>query len=93
MRPARKRRAPLAMPARVRKGNMSNRPALAAPPSTFRMKLIYSREQFDNVPLPEHVRDYPELRYMGSKNRLLPWSHGVLRTLDFETAGGSSLTS
>src|SRR4051812_44371746 len=29
---------------------------------------------------------YPELRYMGSKHRLLPWIHGVLRTLDFESA-------
>jgi len=35
---------------------------------------------------PERVRKYPELRYMGSKHRLLPWIHGVLRTLDFETA-------
>lgn len=37
-------------------------------------------------PLPERVKDYPELRYMGSKRRLLPWIHGVLHTLDFETA-------
>ena len=29
---------------------------------------------------------YPELRYMGSKKRLLPWIHQVLSTLDFETA-------
>lgn len=36
--------------------------------------------------LPERVKDYPELRYMGSKHRLLPWIHAVLRTLDFETA-------
>src|SRR5687767_2175357 len=36
--------------------------------------------------LPEGVRDYPELRYMGSKHRLLPWIHGVLKTFDFETA-------
>jgi adenine-specific DNA-methyltransferase len=35
---------------------------------------------------PERARKYPELRYMGSKHRLLPWIHGVLRTLDFETA-------
>lgn len=37
---------------------------------------------------------FPELRYMGSKRRLLPWIHGVLDTLDFETAhdpfGGSN---
>lgn len=28
----------------------------------------------------------PELRYMGSKKRLLPWIHQVLETLDFESA-------
>src|SRR3954467_6003924 len=37
--------------------------------------------------LPPRAAAYPELRYMGSKHRLLPWIHGVLRTLDFETAG------
>lgn len=29
---------------------------------------------------------YPAIRYMGSKARLLPWIHGVLADLDFETA-------
>lgn len=29
---------------------------------------------------------FPELRYMGSKRRLLPWIHDVLAALDFETA-------
>jgi adenine-specific DNA-methyltransferase len=37
---------------------------------------------------------FPELRYMGSKRRLLPWIHSVLNALDFETAldpfGGSN---
>jgi len=28
---------------------------------------------------------YPELRYMGSKHRLLPWIHGILCTLEFQT--------
>jgi adenine-specific DNA-methyltransferase len=32
------------------------------------------------------VAEYPELRYMGSKHRLLAWIHGVLSGLDFETA-------
>jgi adenine-specific DNA-methyltransferase len=36
--------------------------------------------------LPSQAKDYPELRYMGSKHRLLPWIHSVLQTLDFETA-------
>jgi adenine-specific DNA-methyltransferase len=37
-------------------------------------------------PLPARASTYPELRYMGSKRRLLPWIHNVLRTLDFESA-------
>ncbi len=36
--------------------------------------------------LPARVLDYPELRYMGSKHRLLPWIHGVLGGLEFNTA-------
>ncbi len=51
-----------------------------------RMKLVYSRDDFADVALPERVAQFPELRYMGSKHRLLPWIHGVLRTLPFETA-------
>lgn len=36
--------------------------------------------------VPARSALYPELRYMGSKKRLLPWIHGVLDTLDFESA-------
>lgn len=36
--------------------------------------------------LPEQAGRYPELRYMGSKKRLLPWIHQVLEGLDFESA-------
>lgn len=36
--------------------------------------------------LPAQASRYPELRYMGSKKRLLPWIHQVLNTLDFESA-------
>lgn len=50
------------------------------------LALAYSRDDLANIPLPVQVAAYPELRYMGSKHRLLPWIHGVLRTLDFETA-------
>ncbi|HVW08892.1 MAG TPA: DNA adenine methylase [Bryobacteraceae bacterium] len=50
------------------------------------VRLVYSRENFSNIPLPERMAGYPELRYMGSKRRLLPWIHGVLRSLPFETA-------
>src|SRR5580693_6613192 len=54
--------------------------------SEARIELDYSREVFDKIPLPEQALGFPELRYMGSKHRLLPWLHGVLRRLDFETA-------
>jgi adenine-specific DNA-methyltransferase len=50
------------------------------------IRLVYSREDFANIPLPEHAAAYPELRYMGSKHRLLPWIHGVLNQLNFDTA-------
>jgi adenine-specific DNA-methyltransferase len=36
--------------------------------------------------IPGLVTKYPELRYMGSKKRLLVWIHQVLETLDFESA-------
>lgn len=39
-----------------------------------------------NLPLPPLAKAYPELRYMGSKKRLLPWIYTVLDGLDFETA-------
>jgi adenine-specific DNA-methyltransferase len=47
---------------------------------------VDNREGFSIPILPEHVAEYPELRYMGSKHRLLPWIHGVLRGLSFDTA-------
>src|SRR5258708_7672925 len=53
--------------------------------SEARIELDYSREVFDEIPLPEQALGFPELRYMGSKHRLLPWIHGVMRGLDFET--------
>lgn len=34
----------------------------------------------------DRVARFPKLRFMGSKYRLLPWIHGVLRDLPFETA-------
>jgi DNA adenine methylase/adenine-specific DNA-methyltransferase len=35
---------------------------------------------------PERVRKYPQIRFMGSKHRLLPWIHDVFASLDFQTA-------
>jgi DNA adenine methylase/adenine-specific DNA-methyltransferase len=39
----------------------------------------------DDAPFARAL-SYPELRYMGSKKRLLPWIGQVLNTLDFESA-------
>src|SRR4028118_2106419 len=38
------------------------------------------------VELPKRVKTFPQLRFMGSKYRLLPWIHDVLSELDFTTA-------
>lgn len=41
---------------------------------------------FDTLPFPvDIVRRFPKMRYMGSKFRLLPWIHSVLRELEFDT--------
>lgn len=36
--------------------------------------------------LPDQVNGYPELRYMGSKKRLLPWLNEIFAKLDFDSA-------
>ena len=36
--------------------------------------------------IPSQVETYPELRYMGSKKKLIPWIHQILESLDFESA-------
>ncbi len=60
--------------------------AKAVPAAETQLKLDYGSEDAASVTFPERAAAYPELRYMGSKHRLLPWIHGVLRTLPFETA-------
>jgi adenine-specific DNA-methyltransferase len=59
------------------------RQALTRPPQ---QQFLVGLEDARPSSLPDRVADYPELRYMGSKHRLLPWIHKVLRNLDFETA-------
>ncbi len=49
------------------------------------LRLVQIREA-DEIPFPSRLNDFPQLRYMGSKHRLLPWIHQVLKGLDFETA-------
>lgn len=50
------------------------------------LTLGYAGADLAECALPAGVAGYPELRYMGSKHRLLPWIHALLRTLPFETA-------
>ena len=69
---------------RVPVSRMSNL-ASAIPTARRQLQLIYSRDDFADLPLPDRAAAYPELRYMGSKHRLLPWIHGVLSQLDFDT--------
>ncbi|MEN6368273.1 MAG: DNA adenine methylase [Thermotogota bacterium] len=38
------------------------------------------------VAFPEMAGKYPQLRYMGSKHRLLPWIHEVLSAVEFSSA-------
>jgi adenine-specific DNA-methyltransferase len=40
----------------------------------------------ESADLPGRVRDYPQLRFMGSKHRLLPWLHEILSQVEFDTA-------
>jgi adenine-specific DNA-methyltransferase len=49
------------------------------------LTIIKTRRSPSSHP-PDRVKEYPELRYMGSKRRLLPWIHTLFQTLDFETA-------
>ena len=42
---------------------------------------LFSLDNFPNI-----VREYPMIRYMGSKFRLLPWIHGVLSEIQFDSA-------
>lgn len=58
-------------------------PQTTSPRSSSGLTLAYSRE---GAPLPVRAGGYPELRYMGSKQRLLPWIHDILNGLDFSSA-------
>ena len=43
-------------------------------------------ELFPTGRIPPIIQDFPKMRYMGSKFRLLSWIHGVLSELEFDTA-------
>lgn len=56
------------------------------PAAKTQLEFEYNPEDPGGAPFPQRAAGYPELRYMGSKHRLLPWIHSVLRVLPFETA-------
>ncbi|WP_413711640.1 DNA adenine methylase [Rhizobium sp. Rhizsp82] len=70
-----------------------------APPRSYHIPMresaVPATSDFDNVVplvpvkgagLPAQAGLYPELRYMGSKKRLLPWIFEIFNTLDFDSA-------
>ena len=61
-------------------------PVPASPSQQVSIRQGFKQADSSPVPLPLRVAEYPEFRYMGSKHRLLPWIHQVLRTIEFQTA-------
>lgn len=59
-------------------------------PSEAQMSLALPALPIPSIPVsrtfPERAKRYPRLRYMGSKNKLLPWIWETLVELDFDTA-------
>ncbi len=57
--------------------------------SPMAVDLIRPESQFERVRVaefPSRVRAYPQLRFMGSKHRLLPWLHEILSQVEFDSA-------
>jgi DNA adenine methylase/adenine-specific DNA-methyltransferase len=70
--------------------NQSGHERLGFPASVFRSPITTVRSRMKSILRAPHSPPvspkYPEFRYMGSKHRLLPWIHSVLRTIEFQTA-------
>jgi len=60
------------------------RAAIAAPPEASIVALRHGATEAPRA-MPPRAAAYPELRYMGSKTRLLPWIFATLDSLDFES--------
>ena len=60
--------------------------ATAAPKEGSRFKVVAPAAPPPHRVIPVQALRYPELRYMGSKKRLLPWIFEALDGLDFESA-------
>lgn len=52
----------------------------------FKAKNLSEPTIHEIQPIPDILSTVPVTRYYGSKRKLLPWLHGTLKTLDFETA-------
>lgn len=60
---------------------------MTAEPRYIQTSIGFSKyPEVDPARVLEQIRLFPEMRYMGSKRRLLPWIHQVLSTLDFDSA-------
>jgi adenine-specific DNA-methyltransferase len=58
----------------------------AVGPSSMPVGAICPAPELETAPeLPRRVRDYPQLRFMGSKHRLLPWLHEIFHQAEFDT--------
>lgn len=51
-----------------------------------RAAVVPLRQTTQLTDIPARALEYPDLRYMGSKTRLLPWIFETLNTIDFESA-------
>lgn len=60
--------------------------ATAARRERPRLKVVSSTAAPIHALIPDRALRYPEMRYMGSKKRLLPWIFEALDGLDFESA-------
>jgi DNA adenine methylase/adenine-specific DNA-methyltransferase len=52
----------------------------------MKQSLLFPQAEHNAEEMPARAALFPQLRYMGSKFRLLPWIHGVLSELIFESA-------
>ena len=50
------------------------------------LNIVDEKKQDKSFLFLEKATQYPELRYMGSKRRLLPWIYNIISALDFDSA-------
>ena len=50
------------------------------------LRVIADNTANSRLTIPDRIKGFPDLRYMGGKRRLLPWIHEILSQLDFNTA-------